>query len=273
MLGITLLRHGCPTQARVAACGRAARTVARWVLEAGRHCQRIHEPLVEPGQGDRQHGPALTAGIGLVGTADHFCWPHDSRRLLAPPDAPRPWHQRTPARAAGRTDHGWTLLELLPFQIPLPPGCRHNDAAVRQNTRLSALPHDHGSVGCYQTARIVHQLALLADWRCARIIDMWMAPHYSPRATYVSHSLRASCRICRARLPRDFTSLDVYVAHSQRGGECPPTDLQRTYAWRMRDDRAERRGRIAEVAEVRRAGATAPGAERTPAPAQTPRPT
>src|SRR5688572_24028889 len=83
---------------------------------------RAHRaPLARRGRAIARTETALTAGIGLVGTADHFCWPHDSRRLLAPPDAPRPWHQRTPARAAGRTDHGWTLLELLPFQIPLPP--------------------------------------------------------------------------------------------------------------------------------------------------------
>jgi hypothetical protein len=287
VLVITLLCHGCPTQAIVAAFGLDERTVARWYSEAGRHCQRIHEHLVEQGQVDLQHvqadelwvkqvggkvwmalalavparlwlggvisrqrdlplitrlvqrvrtcaitpailvcvdglasyvtafpkvfrqpiytgrrgrprlvlpdgfqlaqvvkhaakrhvggvtrrvvhgtlagieavltatatgtvintayierlnaafrahlaplarrgraiartEAALTAGMWLVGTAYNFCWPHDSLRLLAPPGAPRKWHQRTPAMAAGLTDHGWTLNELLRFQIPLP---------------------------------------------------------------------------------------------------------------------------------------------------------
>jgi hypothetical protein len=286
-LVITLLSHGCPTQAIVAAFGLDERTVARWFLEAGRHCQRIHAHLVEQGQIDLQHvqadelwvkqvggkvwmalalaaparlwlggvisrhrdlllitrlvqrvlacamirsilvcvdglasyvtafpkvfrqpirtgrrgrprlvlpdgfqlaqvvkhsarrhvvgvtrrvvhgtlagieavltatatgtvintayierlnatfrahlaplarrgraiartEAALTAGLWLVGTAYNFCWPHDSLRLLAGPDAPRKWSQRTPAMAASLADHPWTIGELLRFPIPLP---------------------------------------------------------------------------------------------------------------------------------------------------------
>jgi hypothetical protein len=284
---ITLLSHGCPTQAIVAAFGLDERTVARWFSDAGRHCQRVHEHLVEQGQVDLQHvqadelwvkqvggkvwmalalavpsrlwlggaisrhrdlplitrlvqrvlacavtrailvcvdgltsyvtafpkvfrqplrtgrrgrprlvlpagfqlaqvvkhsakrhvvgvtrrvvhgtltgieavltatatgtvintayierlnatfrahlaplarrgraiartEAALTAGMWLVGTAYNFCWPHDSLRLLAGPDAPRKGHRRTPAMAAGLADHPWTIGELLWFQIPLP---------------------------------------------------------------------------------------------------------------------------------------------------------
>jgi transposase-like protein len=287
VLVLTLLCHGCPTQAIVAAFGLDERTVARWFLEAGRHCQRIHEHLVEQGQVDLQHvqadelwvkqvggkvwmalalavpsrlwlggvisrhrdlslitrvvqrvracavtpailvcvdglasyvtafwkvfrepirtgrrgrprlvlsdgfqfaqvvkhaakrhvvgvtrrvvhgtlagieavltatatgtvintayierlnatfrahlapltrrgraiartDTALTAGMWLVGTVYNFCWHHDSLRRLAAPDAPRKWHQRTPAMAAGLADHPWTIGELLRFQIPLP---------------------------------------------------------------------------------------------------------------------------------------------------------
>ena len=50
VLVLTLVCHGCPTQAIVAAFGLDERTVARWFLEAGRHCQQIHEHLVEQGQ-------------------------------------------------------------------------------------------------------------------------------------------------------------------------------------------------------------------------------
>jgi hypothetical protein len=287
VLVLTLLCHGCPTQAIVAAFGLDERTVARWFSEAGRHCQRVHEHLVEQGQVDLQHvqadelwvkqvggkvwmalalavpsrlwlggvisrqrdlplitrlvqrvracavtpailvcvdglasyvtafpkvfrqpvytgrrgrprlilpdgfqlaqvvkhsakrhvvgvtrrvvhgtlagieavltttatgtvintayierlnatfrahlaplarrgraiartEAALTAGMWLVGTTYNFCWPHDSLRRLAAPGAPRKWHERTPAMAAGLTDHPWTIDELLRFQIPLP---------------------------------------------------------------------------------------------------------------------------------------------------------
>ncbi len=287
VLVLTLLSHGCPTQAIVAAFGLDERTVARWLTGAGAHCQRVHEHLVEQGQVDLQHvqadelwvkqvggkvwmalalavptrlwlggvisgsrdlplitrlvqrvracavtpgilvcvdglasyvtaflkvfrqpvytgrrgrprlvlsegfqfaqvvkhaakrrvvgvtqrvvlgtlagieavltatatgamvntayierlnatfrahlasltrrgraiartEAALTAGMWLVGTAYNFCWPHDSLRQCAPDRAPRKWLQRTPAMAAGLTDHCWSLHELLRFQIPLP---------------------------------------------------------------------------------------------------------------------------------------------------------
>ena len=44
---ITLLAHGCPLQAIVAAFGLDERTVARWEREAGMQCQRVHEHVVE----------------------------------------------------------------------------------------------------------------------------------------------------------------------------------------------------------------------------------
>lgn len=40
------------------------------------------------------------------------------QRLAEPEPSGRKWHQRTPAMAAGLTDHPWTLLELLTFKIP-----------------------------------------------------------------------------------------------------------------------------------------------------------
>jgi hypothetical protein len=67
VLVITLLCHGCPTQAIVAAFGLDERTVARWFSEAGRHCQRIHEHLVEQGQVDLQHVQADELWVKQVG--------------------------------------------------------------------------------------------------------------------------------------------------------------------------------------------------------------
>ena len=46
---ITLLADGCPLQAIVAAFGLDERTVARWEREAGMHCRRVHEHVVESG--------------------------------------------------------------------------------------------------------------------------------------------------------------------------------------------------------------------------------
>ena len=48
-LVLTLLRHGCPTQALVAACGVEARPVAAWLTRAGQHGERVHQHVVQPG--------------------------------------------------------------------------------------------------------------------------------------------------------------------------------------------------------------------------------
>jgi transposase-like protein len=43
---VTLIAHGCPLQAIVAAFHLDERTVMDWQERAGRHCQRVHEQLV-----------------------------------------------------------------------------------------------------------------------------------------------------------------------------------------------------------------------------------
>jgi hypothetical protein len=77
-------------------------------------------PLTRRGRAIARTESAHTAGMWLVGTAYNSCWPHDSLRQRAPDHAPRKWAHRTPAMAAGLTDHLWTLDELLRCQIPLP---------------------------------------------------------------------------------------------------------------------------------------------------------
>ena len=67
VLVLTLLSHGCPTQAIVAAFGLDERTVARWLGQAGRHCQRVHEHLVEQGQLDLRHVQADELWVKQVG--------------------------------------------------------------------------------------------------------------------------------------------------------------------------------------------------------------
>jgi len=64
---LTLLCHGCPLQAIVAAFGLDERTVAAWQARAGRHCQRVHEHLVQRGQVDLGHVQADELWVKLVG--------------------------------------------------------------------------------------------------------------------------------------------------------------------------------------------------------------
>ena len=64
----------------------------------------------------------LTAGMWLVGTVYTFCWPHQSLRLAAAAGAPHQCCERTPAMAAGLTDHPGSIEELLRYQVPVPAG-------------------------------------------------------------------------------------------------------------------------------------------------------
>ena len=77
-------------------------------------------PLVRRGRAIARTEAALTAGMWLVGCAYNFCWYHDSLRQEVSVGAGSRWQERTPAMAAGLTDHRWTLAELLHYQVPLP---------------------------------------------------------------------------------------------------------------------------------------------------------
>jgi transposase-like protein len=65
----------------------------------------------------------LEHGMFLVGCLYNFCLPHDSLRLplYIGRYGRRRWVQRTPALAAGLTDHIWSVDELLTFKVPPPP--------------------------------------------------------------------------------------------------------------------------------------------------------
>jgi len=63
----------------------------------------------------------LQAGMFIVGCLYNFCTYHDSLRVafyLA--KGGQRWLQRTPAIAAGLTDHLWTMEELFNFKFPPP---------------------------------------------------------------------------------------------------------------------------------------------------------
>lgn len=72
----------------------------------------------------RQKG-TLEAGMWLVGTVYNFCRAHRSLRLPSESGmvaGTHCWIERTPAQAAGLTDHRWSLDELLSFAVsPAPP--------------------------------------------------------------------------------------------------------------------------------------------------------
>jgi hypothetical protein len=62
----------------------------------------------------------LERGMYLLGCVYNFCTPHDSLRLPGVIGGHK-WLPRTPAMAAGITDHGWTVHELLSHQVPPAP--------------------------------------------------------------------------------------------------------------------------------------------------------
>jgi len=66
----------------------------------------------------------LTLAMYLVGCVYNFCTPHQSLRLplyvSVGRRAHRRWVSRTPALAAGITDHCWTVKELLSYRVPPP---------------------------------------------------------------------------------------------------------------------------------------------------------
>jgi transposase-like protein len=78
--------------------------------------------LIRRGRSLVRQSETLQQAMYLVGTVYNFCAPHKSLRLvLYLPGNSRRWVPRTPAIAAGITDHIWTVQELLAYQVPLPP--------------------------------------------------------------------------------------------------------------------------------------------------------
>jgi len=52
---VSLLAYGCPLQAIVHTFDLDERTVADWRDRAGKHCQHVHEAIVQQGQLDLVH--------------------------------------------------------------------------------------------------------------------------------------------------------------------------------------------------------------------------
>jgi transposase-like protein len=86
--------------------------------------------LVRRGRCLLQQTTTLYGGVYWVGTVYNFCTNHDSLRvaLVVGRVGRRHWVLRTPAMAAGITDHSWTVHELLTYHVPparwVPPSQR-----------------------------------------------------------------------------------------------------------------------------------------------------
>jgi transposase-like protein len=75
--------------------------------------------LVRRGRSLSREIGTLETGMYLVGTVYNFCTEHRSLRLAGVIGGHK-WLERTPAMAAGITDHCWEVRELLLFRIPPP---------------------------------------------------------------------------------------------------------------------------------------------------------
>ena len=75
--------------------------------------------LVRRSRGLARQTATLHAAMYLMGTVYNFCTEHKSLRLPGLVNGHK-WIPRTPALAAGRTDHCWTVRELLLYRVPPP---------------------------------------------------------------------------------------------------------------------------------------------------------
>jgi transposase-like protein/IS1 family transposase len=73
--------------------------------------------LTRRGRALARHTLTLRHGMYLIATIDNFCTPHESLRD-AHPAVGVAGVARTPARAAGITNHCWTVQELLSLHVP-----------------------------------------------------------------------------------------------------------------------------------------------------------
>lgn len=78
-------------------------------------------PLVRRTRAAARTTAMLTAGMYLVGCVYNFCRPHESLAVELVLPHSRRWLRRTPAIAAGLTDHAWSVQEVLSYKVPPPP--------------------------------------------------------------------------------------------------------------------------------------------------------
>jgi len=119
-----LRRVVCGTQEAVAERLKVTQDTATAVINTA-YIERLQAtfrsrlaPLVRRTRAPARQRATLEAGMWLIGTIYNFCCWHRSLRLLGEGARARRWVERTPAQAAGLTDHCWSPYELLVFPVP-----------------------------------------------------------------------------------------------------------------------------------------------------------
>jgi hypothetical protein len=107
--------------AALASTGTGAGINTAYIERLNATFRAASSPLVRRGRAIVRGEGVLTGWMYLVGCAYSFCWTHDSLRVAAAPGERLKRRDRTPAMAAGLTDHPWTVRELLSTPIPLTP--------------------------------------------------------------------------------------------------------------------------------------------------------
>jgi transposase-like protein len=96
--------------------------------------------LVRRTRASARRPETLTAGMYVVGCLYNLCACHHSLRLkLSVGSHAYRWVPRTPALAAGLTDHRWTVAEVLGFRVPPPPWRPHRGRQGRWSKATHAL--------------------------------------------------------------------------------------------------------------------------------------
>ena len=107
----------------LAACGWQSNTafVERLTLTIRQHVAAVRRRVATLCTGE----DGLRQQLALYHTYYNFCLPHASvRQALSQPEpthgtgSATRWQPRTPAMAAGLTNHVWTLREVLLFRVP-----------------------------------------------------------------------------------------------------------------------------------------------------------
>jgi hypothetical protein len=107
----------------LAACGWQINTsfIERVNLSIRQHVAAVGRRVMPLGKGE----DGVRHQLALYHCYDKFCLSHASLRQPLPQPEPTPgkgsakrWPPRTPARAAGLRDRGWTLREVLRFRVP-----------------------------------------------------------------------------------------------------------------------------------------------------------
>jgi hypothetical protein len=140
LVGVTrraVLRTAAAIAAVLAATGTGAGINTSYIGRLNATFRAALNPLARRGRAIVRGEAALSGWMDLAGCASNFCWQHDSLRIAAPPGGRLKWRDRTPAMAAGLTDHPWTMRAVVP---PKPLAAVGRSEAPGATAKASASP-------------------------------------------------------------------------------------------------------------------------------------